>query len=75
MQGFMGIVVILKYVFFFLVRGGGRVQVQSAHGAICSGVKLKKGARRKDIVECLRGSQLLSVLLDISGSYNMKSSI
>lgn len=72
MQGFMGIVVILKYVFFFLVEHGG---VQSAHGGICSGVKPKKGASRKDIVECLRGSQLLSVLLDISGSYNMKSSI
>lgn len=74
MQGFMGIVVILKYVFFLLVQHGVG-GVQSAHEAICSGVKPKKGASRKDIVECLRGSRLLSVLLDISGSYNMKSSI
>lgn len=40
-----------------------------------SGVKTKKEASSKDTVECLRGAQLLSVLLDIWGSYNMKSSI
>lgn len=73
MQGFMGIVGYYKISFLFR-----RVCVcgeESTCRAICSGVKTKKEASSKDIVECLRGSQLLSVLLDISGSYNMKSSI
>lgn len=60
-----------KICFLFLLFSLGGVAIRLRSHLL----RGKKEASRKDIVECLRGSQLLSMLLDISGSYNMKSSI